>query len=145
MFESYGIIADRLDMPEEGACQNLLDQYNQIDIALDPFPYSGAATTCEALWMGVPVVTCPQKTFAGRQTLSHLSAVGLAELVAEDLTHYEDLAVALVADRDRLAAWRSGLRVQMAASPLCDGAQCARHLMKALRRLWAEWCSSAAK
>ena len=82
----------------------LLAQYDAIDVALDPFPYSGGLTTCEALWMGVPVITCPGETFASRHSLSHLSNVGLTETIARDLDEYVEIAVALAGDLPRLAA-----------------------------------------
>ena len=118
----------------------LLAAYNTIDVALDPFPYSGGVTTCEALWMGVPVVTCPGETFASRHSLSHLSVVGLTETVAEDTRDYVERAVRLAEDLPHLAALRAGLRDQMARSPLCDGERFARHLTTLLRDAWRQWC-----
>ena len=81
---------------------------HQVDLALDPFPFSGSATTCEALWMGVPVITCPGETFASRHSLSHLSNVGLTETIARDLDEYVELAVSLAGDLPRLAACAGG-------------------------------------
>jgi predicted O-linked N-acetylglucosamine transferase (SPINDLY family) len=98
-----------------------LAHYHGIDIALDPFPYKPGLTTCEALWMGVPVITCPGETFAGRHSLTHLSNVGLTQTIADDWDEYVDLAVSLADDLLGLAAMRAGLREKMAASPLCDG------------------------
>ena len=119
---------------------DLLASYNTIDLALDPFPYSGGVTTCEALWMGVPVVTCPGETFASRHSLSHLSNVGLTETVAANPSEYVELALRLAGDLPHLAAIRAGLRDRMARSPLCDGERFARHLMALLRDVWRQWC-----
>ncbi len=143
-FAALGVAPERIELSDDRPCKNLLEEYRRIDIALDPFPYSGATTTCEAIWMGVPVITCPGVTFAGRHSFSFLSAAGLSGFIADDLTHYEELAVTLAADIDRLTTWRSGLRIQVASSPLCDGDRFAKDLMKVLRQVWAHWCSSEA-
>jgi predicted O-linked N-acetylglucosamine transferase (SPINDLY family) len=89
--------------------------------------------------MGVPVVTCPGETFASRHGLSHLSNVGLAELIARDVGQYVDLAVGLAEDLPRLAALRAALRQRMACSPLCDGKRFAENLLRVLREVWREW------
>jgi predicted O-linked N-acetylglucosamine transferase (SPINDLY family) len=135
MFAAQAIDPGRLEFLGCSPHAELLAEYNRIDIALDPFPYSGGLTTCEALWMGVPVVTFPGETFAGRHSLSHLSNVGLTETIAKDLEDYEERAVSLACDLPRLAAFRAGLREQMAASPLCDGKRFAIHLAEILRQL----------
>jgi len=88
MFAGRGIDPQRLDFVGWSPHAELLADYQRIDVALDPFPYSGGLTTCEALWMGVPVVTCPGETFASRHSLSHLSNVGLTETIAADLRQY---------------------------------------------------------
>jgi predicted O-linked N-acetylglucosamine transferase (SPINDLY family) len=117
-----------------------LAAYREIDVALDPFPFGGGVTTCDALWMGVPVVTLPGDTFASRHGLSHLSSVGLAgELTARDADDYVALAAGLVHDGGRLSALRAGLRERVARSPLCDGERLADELLAALRRAWQEW------
>jgi predicted O-linked N-acetylglucosamine transferase (SPINDLY family) len=110
-----------------------------VDVALDPFPFGGGVTTCDALWMGVPVVTCPGETFASRHSLSHLANAGLTETVARDLDEYVALAVSLAGDWPRLATLRAGLRERMAASPLCDGQRFAANLMTLLRSTWQRW------
>jgi predicted O-linked N-acetylglucosamine transferase (SPINDLY family) len=122
--------------------RDLLAAYNTIDLALDPFPYSGGITSCEALWMGVPVVTYPGETFAGRHSLSHLANVGLTETVATDARDYVERALRIAQDLPRLAGLRAGLRDRMARSPLCDGKRFARHFMTLLRDVWRQWCQT---
>jgi predicted O-linked N-acetylglucosamine transferase (SPINDLY family) len=132
-FAAEGISAGRIELRGWSPHRELLAAYHEIDLALDPFPYSGGLTTCEALWMGVPVITCPGATFAGRHSLSHLSNAGLGELVAGDLSEYAGRAVELAGDLPRLAALRGTLRPQVAGSPLCDGNRFAANLMALLR------------
>jgi predicted O-linked N-acetylglucosamine transferase (SPINDLY family) len=138
MFAENGIERDRLEMDGWTSHPQLLEEYNRIDIALDTFPFSGSLTTCEALWMGVPVITCPGETFASRHSLSHLSNVGLTEFIARDMTHYVDLAVELSKDLHGLSKWRTELRQRMARSPLCDAKRFADNLLKVLRTLQIE-------
>jgi predicted O-linked N-acetylglucosamine transferase (SPINDLY family) len=139
MFVAHAIDPDRLEFLGPSPHADLLAEYNRVDLALDPFPYSGGLTTCEALWMGVPVVTCPGETFASRHSLSHLSNVGLTETIARDWDEYVELAVSLAGDLPRLAALRAGLRQRMAASPLCDGKQFAANLSLLLQDVWKQW------
>jgi predicted O-linked N-acetylglucosamine transferase (SPINDLY family) len=141
-FADHGIDPHRVTRLGSSPHVELLAAYHHIDVALDPFPYSGGLTTCEALWMGVPVVTCPGPTFASRHSLSHLSNVGLTETIATDLDEYVELAVALAGDLPRLAALRSGLRDRMAASPLCDGPRFAANLGALLHDVWERWIGS---
>ncbi len=110
MFAAEGVEPGRLEFLGHSPHAQLLEHYNQIDIGLDPFPYSGGLTTCEALWMGVPVITCPGETFAARHALTHLSNVGLTETIAPDLPGYVEIAVALASDLTRLAAIRAAPR-----------------------------------
>ncbi|HEC14889.1 MAG TPA: tetratricopeptide repeat protein, partial [Rhodospirillales bacterium] len=123
--------------------KDLLKAYAEIDIALDPLPYSGGLTTVEALWMGVPVVTLSGETFASRHSTSHLSNVGLTELVTDSPEGYVSAAAGLAGDLGRLAELRAGLRARMKASPLCDTKQFARDLETAYRGLWRTWCKGA--
>ncbi len=111
----------------------------QIDITLDPFPFTGGITMLESLWMGVPVITWPGETFHRRTTLAGLMNVGLGELAAHDLSDYIERAVALAQDLPRLATIRAGLRQRMAASPLCDGPRFAKDLMGLLHGVWRQW------
>lgn len=143
MFAGHGIAANRLVFVGSSSHAQQLAQYGEIDVALDPFPYSGGLTTLEALWMGVPVVTCPGETFAGRHALSHLTTIGLTETIAEDLDAYVAVAASLATDLPRLARLRAGLRDRVAASPLCDGRRFAREFARAMRRVWHDWIGHA--
>jgi protein O-GlcNAc transferase len=142
-FASRGIEQHRLECLGWSPHPEMLAEYQRIDVALDPYPYNGGLTTCEAMWMGVPVVTFPGETFASRHSLSHLSNVGFTETIARSLDHYEDLAVSLAADLPRLAALRSEFRAHVAASPLCDGKLFAHHFMRILRGIWRPRCQAA--
>ncbi len=112
-----------------------------VDIALDAFPWNGHTTACEALWMGVPVVTLYGNRYAGRMAASALTALGLTELIARSPEEYVDIAARWVSDVDRLARLRTGLREKMRTSPLCDGAAFTRSLEEAYRTIWRRWCS----
>jgi predicted O-linked N-acetylglucosamine transferase (SPINDLY family) len=131
-----GRVALRGKMPRSA----LFAAYHDMDIALDPFPYSGCMTTCEALWMGVPVVTLPWETMTGRQSLPHLANVGLTELIATDRRAYVETAVRLARDLPHLAGLRAGLREQMLRSPLCDGERFVEHFVALVRDVWRRWC-----
>lgn len=138
-FTARGIDADRLDFTGGGKSIDILNFYaNQADIALDPFPCVGGTTTCEALWMGVPVVTLLGDRFAGRHSASHLSNVGVPELIATTPEQYLEIAVGLANDLPRLADLRARLRPMMAASPLCDAPRFAANLMQAFRHCWQD-------
>jgi len=139
-FAQHGVSAERVELRGASPHREFMGEYNQIDLVLDPFPYSGGLTTCEALWMGVPTVTLPGETFASRHSMSHLSNAGLGDWVAADLEDYVKLAVAKASDLDALATLRAGLRARVKASPLCDAARFGRNLGAALRHAWTEWC-----
>jgi len=116
-----------------------LKLYNRIDIALDTFPYNGTTTTCEALWMGVPVIALSGDSHASRVGVSILSNVGLPELIAESAEEYVDKAVRLANDPGRLTNLRANLRSMMARSPLMDANGFTRSLEKAYREMWHRW------
>jgi predicted O-linked N-acetylglucosamine transferase (SPINDLY family) len=141
MFAGHGIDPARVAYLSPSPHADLLAHYGNIDIGLDPLPYNGGLTTLEALWMGVPVITCPGETFAGRHSLTHLSNVGLTRTIARTLDEYVDLAVTLADDLPGLATVRAELRERMASSPLCDGRRFAGNLMDLLRGVWREWVS----
>ncbi|MBF0626307.1 MAG: tetratricopeptide repeat protein [Magnetococcales bacterium] len=142
LFAAGGIAADRVLLA--GGCSHgeLLATYGAIDIALDPFPYSGGLTTLEALWMGVPVVTLSGTHFCTRHSTSHLSNAGLDELVTTSPDQYRATALGLAADLSALARLRAGLRSRVARSSLCDGGRYTRTLETAFRDIWRRWCQS---
>jgi predicted O-linked N-acetylglucosamine transferase (SPINDLY family) len=121
------------------------EAYNRVDIALDPFPYNGTTTTCEALWMGVPVVTLRGDRHAGRVGASLLEQIGLTELVASSVEEYVGLALTLARNGERLAELRHSLRPRMAASRLCDGPAFAQKIEAAFRSVWQYWCNDLRK
>jgi len=113
-----------------------LAKYGEIDIALDPYPYSGGLTTLEALWMGVPVVTRPGRRFCSRHALAHLTAVGLGHLAVETEEEYVAVAAGLAVDPVALTTFRREARARVAASPSCDGRRFARAFEGALEEMW---------
>jgi len=142
LFEAQGIDAGRLEL--RGNTVGYLEHlalYGAVDIALDSFPYNGTTTTCEALWMGVPVVTLAGKSHRSRVGATLLQSVGLSSLVAERPGDFPGLAAALAQDLERLARLRGALRQQMAGSPLTDGARFTGHLEAAYRAIWGNWCA----
>jgi protein O-GlcNAc transferase len=140
-FAANGIAAERLELREpQPHMVDHLNSYAEVDIALDPFPYNGTTTTCEALWMGVPMVSLIGDHHAARVGFDLLSQVGIAEFAASDIEHYVATAVALADDLPRLTQLRQELRGRMRASPLCDAPRFARAFEDGLRRMWQEWC-----
>jgi len=136
LFEKYGIDPVRLDLlaPIFNNAEHL-ELYGTIDIGLDTFPYNGTTTTCEAIWMGVPVITLAGTMHAGRVGVSLLSQVGLTELIAESPQDYIRLASELATDRERLSQIRDTLRERMRSSALCDGKRFARSVEAAYREM----------
>jgi predicted O-linked N-acetylglucosamine transferase (SPINDLY family) len=142
LFADQGIPADRLELlgwvPDK---TNHLELYHRIDIGLDPFPYNGTTTTCEALWMGVPVVTLCGDRHAARVGASLMHHAGLEELVAPSEDEYITLAVTLAQDRQRLITLRGSQRRKMQESQLMDKKLFTATLEKAYRRMWRSWCT----
>jgi predicted O-linked N-acetylglucosamine transferase (SPINDLY family) len=138
-----GIGPDRfaLSLPDDRSTHLLA--YRSVDIALDAFPWNGHATTCEALWMGVPVITLLGSRYAGRLAATTLTAVGLTDFIAVTPEVYVSIAREWATDLDRLSRLRSALRQRMQSSPLCDGAAFTRNLEQAYRTLWRRWCAQS--
>ena len=113
-----------------------------MDIALDPFPYGGGLTTCEALWMGVPVITWPGELPQGRHAASHLTNAGLSEFIAGSADGYVDLAARWANDIPALTELRASLRDRVARSSLCDGATFTSAFEHELRQMWRRRCQA---
>jgi protein O-GlcNAc transferase len=142
MFIEEGIAAERIQLLSmKTSFRDHLDTYNRIDIALDTFPYNGTTTTCEALWMGVPVVTLAGNVHASRVGKSLLTNVGLSELVASTPEEYISVVVHLAGDLERLRILRKGLRDRMAHSPLMDARRFVANLENCYRQMWEQRCT----
>lgn len=138
-FATHGITPDRIILQGWSAHKELLREYLTIDIALDPFPFSGGLTSCETLWMGIPIITYAGEWIVSRQTASYLTQIGLSALIADNKTSYIDLAVHLSHNTAALSSLRHNLRERMAASPLCDGKRFAANLEAAYREMWQRY------
>jgi protein O-GlcNAc transferase len=122
-FGAGGVTGERIELhPGDATPAGHLAQYGRVDIALDTFPYNGTTTTCEALWMGVPVVTLAGTRHAGRTGVSLLTNCGLEELVARSADQYLSIACQLAGDAEKLQGLRAGLRGMLGRSPLTDAA-----------------------
>lgn len=145
-FAEHGIDSDRLVMiPRVSSLTEHLGLYGEIDLALDSFPYNGTTTTCEALWMGVPVLTIAGDRHASRVGASLLTRVGLEDWIAESPEDYVERAVAWVGRLEELARLRAGLRERMRRSPLCDPERFTRALENAYREMWRAACAGAVR
>jgi protein O-GlcNAc transferase len=140
-FARHGIDASRIELLGSRPRPEYLALYHDIDVALDPVPFSGGTTSLEALWMGVPVVTLVGATVAGRGGYSLAMNLGLPELVARSDDEYVAIAAGLARDLDRLAELRAGLRGRLESSPLMDVPRFARGIEAAFRDMWRRWCA----
>ena len=143
LFVERGIDIERLEFLSHISSESAhLETYNRIDIGLDTFPYNGTTTTCEALWMGVPVICLRGDRHASRVGASILTRVGQPNLIAETIDDYVAVAGALAKDQARLTTLRQSLRPAMATSPLCDAQGFTRDVETAYKDMWRVWCKS---
>jgi len=144
-FDEAGIDQARVELRGPAyAIPEHLAMYGEVDIALDTFPYNGTTTTCEALWMGVPVITLAGRVHAGRVGVSLLTQVGLDDYVAENTEAYIAKAVQLAEQIRREQRPREALRERMSKSPLCQAQVFTRALEDVYRELWHNWCMNTA-
>ena len=136
--EQRGIARERVDLAGPTGRQAYLAAHQQVDIMLDTFPYTGATTTCESLWMGVPTMTLAGRTLLARQGVSLLTCAGLAGWVAGSEEDFVSRLLLHCADLEALSTLRAGLRQQVLASPLFDGRLFARNLESLMLDLWNE-------
>ena len=140
-FETNGVDPARLEFHGFLSWDEFWTLHGRIDIALDSFPCNGGATTCETLWLGIPLVSLAGDAFLARAGLSILTTIGLPELVAHSADEYLRIALDLAHDQARLAQLRSGMRERMRASPLLAAAAFTRDLEGCYRRVWRQWCA----
>jgi predicted O-linked N-acetylglucosamine transferase (SPINDLY family) len=139
VFKRHGVEADRIEFVGRVAREEYFRTYDRIDIALDAFPYTGGTTNCDALWMGVPVVSLTGDRAVFRGGVSVLSNAGLPQLIASTADDYVAIATSLAADLPALSAMRQSLRQRLMESPLMDASGFARDFEAALRNMWRQW------
>jgi predicted O-linked N-acetylglucosamine transferase (SPINDLY family) len=139
-FQRAGILQERIVIEGQKPAIEYLRLYNQVDIALDTFPYNGTTTTCDALWMGVPVISRVGQHHASRVGLSILSHVGLGSLAVASSEEYVAKATALAGNPEDLENIRASMRPRMMASPFCHAKTFAQTVESAYRQMWHMWC-----
>ena len=141
LFTQKGITPERIILQNSEPSPKHLESYNLIDIGLDTFPFNGATTTCEAMWMGVPVIALAGTAYHSGVGTSLLSNIGLPELVARTSDEYVSIAAGLAGELDRLQELRQSLRDRMAHSPLTDAKRFSSNLETCYRKMWVQWCN----
>ena len=145
-FSKHGIGPERLELIGLApTMEDHMNTYGRVDIALDTFPYNGTTTTCEALWMGVPVISLAGRSHAGRVGVSILSTIGMEDLLADSSEGYVLRAHDLANDVQRLTKLRGLLRTRMHNSQLCDAQRFVRELESVYRDIWRRWCAGQQK
>jgi predicted O-linked N-acetylglucosamine transferase (SPINDLY family) len=142
-FTSRGIDVDRIELRHEPDERGYLGVYDDIDIGLDVFPWTGGTTTREALWMGVVVMALYGDRRTARGTAAVMDHVGLQGLIADSHDRYVELAIQLAGDLDKLEQLRAGMRDRM-RDTICNAARFTGELEDAYRAMWVEWCRTAA-
>ena len=144
LFVRRGIDANRIiAVPFTESSQEHARMYGRMDVALDAFPYNGTTTTCEAAWMGVPVIVLAGDSHRSRVGVSLNTALGQTDLIAANVEEYVSIAQTLAADRAALGRRKLGLRAAMNASILCDGPGYARRFEQTLRSMWVACCTQS--
>jgi protein O-GlcNAc transferase len=143
LMQSHEIDPARIELLTRQTAIEYLASFNRIDIGLDPFPYEGGTSTCEALWMGTPVISLMGEIAVRRAGVSLLGNAGLSELVARNSIEYVQLAVALGEDVPRLTRLRAEMRERMMASPLMNAKPFVRDLESAYQAMWRSWVGDA--
>jgi predicted O-linked N-acetylglucosamine transferase (SPINDLY family) len=144
-FRRAGLDTARLSLEGESPFADYLASFSRVDIALDPFPYTGGTTTIHALWMGVPVITLTGDRLLARQSSSMLRAMELDDWVANSEEEYLGIARHWAGSIDRLEALRVALRGRLEASPLMDARRFAEALRGAFKEMWARRCDQVAE
>lgn len=139
-FEQFGISRDRIEIHGQKPAIEYMQLYNSVDIALDTFPYNGATTTCDAMWMGVSVISMTGEHHASRVGLSILTRLGLEFFAASERREFVAKAAALAQNPKALADIRLSMRQRMTESTLCNAGAFARTVEKAYRKMWHKWC-----
>lgn len=140
LVRDLGVAPERVTLVPYVSVNDYMGWFNAVDVVLDPLPYSGANTTCDALFMGVPVLTAPGRRPASRSAASVLTTVGMPDWIMRDMDAYVERAISLSRETTLLAELRSSLRARLQASPLMDDRGFTRGLEAAYRRMWENWC-----
>ena len=146
-FAALGVAPDRISAFSKVSHEEFWKLHSEVDIVLDPFPFGGGTTSCETLWLGVPMVTCTGREggdfaprFSSRMGYSFLSSLGAAELAAETVAGYIDIAVNLAGNPEQMVLLRQTLRRRMASAPLTDEMRFILEMEEAYRSMWQAWC-----
>jgi protein O-GlcNAc transferase len=141
MFVNRGVAPGRIQFSGVSTHDAMLAEYSEIDIALDPYPFTGATTTCEALWMGVPVVSLRGERPVSCQSAAMLNVLGLGDLIADSAQVYVDKAINLANDRARLNLLRDQLRGRLLSSSLCNPEMFTNSLINVIEQIRSSYTS----